>query len=458
MKRFYKLIINILVIFTLITLVLYSKGYRLSAESASKIFVEKNFLNSSTLIDKVMIDNYGIFLYQQENVRACSVVEKKFYLWKENTYNVNEANFGNFTYDIEQYQGEDLDYMDDQCLSAYDIYYNTDLKDKMKIKNIVEAYDNPFINSPIVYQLINRVELGKYQNEDEFDENLTLKEYQTNIYKKNMVTVDENFGLSYGTAYLDNSIYLQVVLKDVNLMISISYTFDYANMDQVSVKEAYTFKDQLTQKLSDYFISQNDKAFFESLEDKEMYGIFNEFNRSVGLAVTNIQYNIWFQEGDYENSSEMIVVDTKEKYAEYSGLLLVESDLDFNQIMESNYSDLMDLYGFVDLLIESSDKQLIQIRRNDFVKLIEDIEVDEKAYLTVGIFAYYASDFETLLNTPDLLTEIKRVANEVYEPVDMIEDVRAMQEKLNFALADHFGINRNRMRVIITTFVQDFPG
>lgn len=455
MNRLCKLIINIHVIFALLAIVLYSKGYRLSAESASMIYVEKSFLNAPSLIDQVMVDKYGIFLYQQDNTRACSVVENRFFLWRENTYNQNEANFGNFTYNLEQYHGDDLEYMDYQCLSAYDIYYNTDLKDLMKIGNIVEAYDDPFIEIPeVVYQVPHYLDNSVFIDLEDYDLNLSLSKLSEQIKNTKNVLIYED-GASASSRNIDNVMFINQSRADINLMFGVNYEFDYLNMETTIAFDAYKKRDEVNKKIDEYFLNINDINYFETIDELELIRIFYMYSEEANLEVTNVKASInLYREIEDKQEFDSLYKFTNEEYAEYHNLLIVPSDLSYEEISKQTYAYFMDTYGYTDLLIISKDNLLIQLGMMDFVEIVGDIEI-ENSIISVGINPYYASDFETLLNTPDLKTEIKRIVKESYYSFETMDQARDLMEKINFTLADYFGIQRNRLKIRLITNVID---
>lgn len=457
MNRIAKSIINCLLIIVFIGILLYSKGYRIDAESAANIYTEMVYMNHPELIEHKKIDNLEIFLFQQDDVLACSVVKNSYpFIYKSlNTITAINESYSPYSWFVDQsnFDEEEIKSTNNECINTYELFYNLDYINLNKIGNALVPQMYSFGNDEKIYQIPDfHFEAIYYPITS--DETKSISDY-TNLYvDHNQLLYFEDFDHTVISGiYIDNNANVFLTRYDDNhesYIVTLSINMDYLNKDTTSVKEVYDKKTELIDKLKTYFIDNQNLDYYYQLKNETLIKIVKEVALELSFDINIIDVSIMIENTNVQHTNELIP-STIEEYATTFQYNFVESELSSDELMDLTYRDVFDLFDeLYRLIIKTTDGKYFQLFVSDVVNIGDDIKVGD-AYFKFGLSLINVDDFNKAMETTNIHKRITYIINEDYELIDNQEDALKITDKMESDIAEYLGINKYSVHISVVT-------
>lgn len=460
MNRMIKLVINITVIIVLSIVLLYSNGYRFNSFSAAHIYTDIVYMDHPTLVNQNKIDQFDIYLFEEKNMFACSLVENTFpFIYKsKSTYTDAYENltFYSWSLDRTDFSDVEIDQSNSQCVNMVDLYYNNNLKDLNKIGNALTLSRVAFQFDTQLYQVVNQVTV-----EDKYfflkpDDSKTIAEYLNLYVDHNQLLHFTNYdSASISSTSLDKTLWIPLTRYDVNktaTTISLTIDLDYLDIDTLTVKEAYEKKDNLQEKLNNYFIDFQDLHFYEQLSKEELIDIVKKLANEIQLNIDVDNVDISIENTNTAEANNAYIVPTNiEEYAKEYQYHFVETEMSYHEIKELNYREVFDMYDeLYRLIIKTSDGKYLQIFVSDFVNLGNEINIED-AYFKFSLSLVNVEDFNKAMETPNLLAIVSNIINDNYKMINTREEANELTNLMEAKIAEYLGINSYSVQISVVT-------
>ncbi len=459
MKRSLKLIRNILLIVIIILIIGYTKQYRFTPVDVAKVFGEIIFLENPDIKQLSSNNQYTTFLLEEDNVLACSVVEKEYgFVYHPAIFGSTFITLNNSDTDIETFTSK--------CSTTYDRYFNVSYQDDLILGNLLE-FENHNYNYSKPVQIYQVKDTFANQFYFEFE---TLNNYFDMSYKE-FIGDPSNHEITYYYTDLTKSFaskssnysnQMNYFIERIDLnedRSTFNFLFDYRikNQELLTVLDVLNIEQQLYEKsfIEEAFDQFETIETLEDLSENRIIEILNQTMRkmNINMEVTKVEILETSTPDTGEPITQVINDKTSlEYFLEYNKISSVtdRNDLSYDDIKELTIKQVLTNEDDIDLLIETSDEKYVHLDTYSFTEFGPTVITPDGNQVQVYFRISSEEEFNSLISSRPYLDEIiEKIILESYTEITTKDEISSVVQKMHQSVVDNFGVIYNTISVSI---------
>lgn len=459
MKRSLKLIRNILLIVIIISIIGYTKQYRFTPVDVAKVFGETIFLDNPDIKQLSTNNQYTTFLLEEDNVLACSVVEKV------NGFVYHPANFGS-TFITLNNSDADIESFTSKCSNTYERYFNISYQDDLILGNLLEFKSHNYnYSKPVQIYQVKDTFANQFYSEFETLNNyfdMNYKEFIEDPSNHKITYYYTDLTKSFSSKSRNYSSQMHYIIDriDVNENRStLNFLFDYRIKDQelLTVLDVLNIEQQLYEK------SFTEEAFgqfetiktLEELSENRIIEILNQTMQkmNINMEVTKVEI-LETSTPDTDEPNTQVINDktSLEYFLEYNKISSVteRNDLSYDVIKELTINQVLTNEEDFELLIKTSDEKLVHLDTYSFTEFGPTVITPDGNQVQVYFRISSEEEFNSIISSRPYLDEIiEKIILESYTEITTKDEISSVVQKMHQSVVDNFGVIYNTISVSI---------
>jgi len=472
MKRSLKLIRNILLIVIIISIIGYTKEYRFTPVDVAKSFGEKIFLENPDIKQLSTNNKYTTFLLEEDNVLACSVIEKVF------GFVYHPANFGS-TFITLNNSDTDKESFTSKCSTTYERYFNVSYQDDLILGNQLEPtnhyYSYDYYSNPlIVYEVKDTFAKSFGTEEEPWDKYLDInyQEFLDNILlqKVRFYYNELTFGLSSRTNAITNQVNYRIERTNVfgnQIVYNFSFNYLINHPEELKVSEALQIENRLFELslFDDSFRQFESIEALEALTEIQIIEILNQTlqEKNIDIDVNKVEIYGSFAIEKSDSSTPVILSDdeknTLENYLKYNKLssVIERNNMSYDDIKSQTLTQILSDLEINDGLIQTSDDIYTRLNSNSFMEFGPTVFTPDGNKVQAYFRMSREDEFNSIIyNRPYLNELIESIILESYTEIVAQDDIKFVAQAIHQALVNNLFVKYSSISVsIIGDVIED---